>query len=278
MTGFYDFGARLYDPESSRFLTPDTYSGGPDDWRSLFNTERDFWGERKPQSQTVERRPQHPQSRNLYIFCLNDPVNHIDLDGHSAWCFLLTIPSSITWALPNTAIALLIVIGNILMEIIGWIVWFFICLFKKEFALKHYPWGNKNPRNPFDTDDRAHLWIDLETERRIGVPWAVLTGSFFVWRPYTLGNIIFIDDSDENGREADKVSRYVVPTDPNVQLTAQAALRNHEMRHVFQYAYLGFLFHALPITPLVRLITGAAQTGWSRTETVSLSDHPVRSQ
>jgi hypothetical protein len=93
------------------------------------------------------------------------------------------------------------------------------------------------------------------------VPWALLSGSFFVWRPYTLGNLIFIEDSADKGREADVNSRYVVPNDPDLQFSAQEALHHHEMQHVFQYAYLGLLFHALPIPPLVRLITGAIERG-----------------
>jgi YD repeat-containing protein len=260
-TGFYDFGARLYDPACARFLTQDTCTGGPDDWRILFDAERDFWGARKPRHDLVHARSQHPDSRNRYAFCLNDPVNHIDLDGHSAWWFFLTIPSSLTWALPNTAIGLLVIVGNILMEFIGWVIWLVICLIKRDFALKHYPWGNVNPSNPFDTDERAHFWISFDGSTRLGVPWALLNGSFFVWRPYTLGNIIFIEDSYDNGLGAATQPRYVVPKDPDVQLTALEALRSHEMQHVFQYAYLGSLFHALPVPPLVRLITGAIQRG-----------------
>ena len=67
--------------------------------------------------------------------------------------------------MPNTAIALLIIVGNLLMEIIGWLVWLVICIGKKEFAKKHYPWGNKsaaNAVNPFDPDDRSHLWFGLD--------------------------------------------------------------------------------------------------------------------
>ena len=265
-TGFYDFGARVYDPESGRFLTPDDYTGGPDDRRLMLDPERDFWGERKTERDVVRQWQQHPHVRNLYVFCLNDPVNNIDLDGHSAWWFFLTIPSSLTWALPNTAIALLIIVGNLLMEIIGWVVWLVICIGKKEFAKKHYPWGNKsaaNAVNPFDPNDRSHLWFGLDASRRLGVPWALLNGSFFVWRPYTLGNVIFIDDPDDNGREADKQSRYVVPKDPDVQLNAQEALHAHEMQHVLQYAILGGFFHSLPIPPLLRLI-GDGDKWWQR--------------
>ena len=135
----------------------------------MLDPERDFWGERKAQREVVLQWQQHPHSRNLYVFCLNDPVNNIDLDGHTAWWFFLTIPSSLTWAMPNTAIALLIVVGNLLMEIIGWVMWLFICLFKRDFAKKHYPWGNINPVNPFDANDRSHLWFGFDASRRLGV-------------------------------------------------------------------------------------------------------------
>jgi hypothetical protein len=104
----------------------------------MLDPERDFWGERKTERDVVRQWQQHPHVRNLYVFCLNDPVNNIDLDGHSAWWFFLTIPSSLTWALPNTAIALMIIVGNLLMEIIGWVVWLVICIGKKEFANKGF--------------------------------------------------------------------------------------------------------------------------------------------
>ena len=259
-TGCYDFGARFYDPESGRFLTPDNWTGGPDDRRLMLDPERDFWGERKAQRDVLRQWQQHPHSRNLYVFCLNDPVNNIDLDGHIAWWFFLTVPLSLTWALPNTAIALVLIVGNLLMEIIGWVVWLVICLGKRDFAKKHYPWGNLNPANPFDPNDRSHFWFGVDASGRQGA-WALLNGSFFVWRAFTLGNVIFIDDPDDNGREADKLGRYVVPKDPDVQLSAQEALHHHEMQHVFQYACLGGLFHGLPIPPLVRLITGLIEHG-----------------
>jgi RHS repeat-associated protein len=268
-TGFYDFGARFYDPESGRFLTPDNYTFGPDDWRLLFDPGRDFWGERKPWPHAAQQGRNLLQSSNRYAFCLNDPVNHLDLDGHNAAWFFLTIPSSLTWALPNTAIGLLMVVGNILMEILGWVIWFFICVFKWDRTIKHYPWGNINPSNPFDKDERAHIWFGLQASARLGVPWALLNGSFFVWRPYTLGNIIYVDSSYDNGLRRDTDSRFVVPNDPDVQLTTIEALYNHEMQHVFQYAYLGPLFHCLPIPPLGRLI--GSDKWWERINLGGLS-------
>ena len=86
-TGFYDFGARFYDPESGRFLTPDTYTGGPDDRRLMLDPRAGLLGRAHSAARCRPPLAAAPPSRNLYVFCLNDPVNNIDLDGHSAWCF-----------------------------------------------------------------------------------------------------------------------------------------------------------------------------------------------
>jgi RHS repeat-associated protein len=249
-TGVYDFGCRDYDPETDCFTTPDAYTWDADDPRLM--------------ALGLEPPHQHPDParRNRYAFCLGDPIDNVDLDGHSAWWFFLTIPSSLTWALPNTVIALIIVFANLLMEILGWLIWFFVCIGNRDFALKHYPWGNlaqngANPTNPFEPEDRAHIWFGMEASARLGVPWALLNGSFFVWRPYTLGNVIFAEDMTVAADEAEPNARFVVPNDPDVQLNREDALWNHEMQHVFQYAYLGPLFHCLPIPPLARLISNA---------------------
>lgn len=249
-TGHYDFGCRDYDPETGCFTTADAWTYDSDD----------------PRLSVLGLAPAaHPDAarRNRYAFCLGDPVDNVDLDGHSAWWFVLTIPSSLIWAMPNTVIALIIVFANLLLEILGWIVWFFVCVFNLEFKLKHYPWGNlrqngSNPTNPFDPDDRAHLWVGMEASTRLGVPWALLNGSFFVWRPYTLGNVIFAEDMWVAADEAEPNGRFVVPTEPDLQLNREDALWSHELQHVFQYAYLGPLFHSLPLPPLARLISNAA--------------------
>ena len=257
-SGFYYFGARYYDPESARFLTPDTYTFAPDDQRVLFDSARDLWGKRPLHREKMRQWKQHPMLQNRYAFCLNDPVNNVDKDGHSAWWFFLTIPSSLTWAMPNTVIALILMVLNFLMEIIGWILWFFISL-KHGFKLTSYPYGrakqnSSNPLNPYDLNDRSHIWWGLEASSRLGVPWTIFNGSFFVWRPYTLGNAVFIDELDNNAYKGEVNGRFVVPTEPNVQLTRKEALYHHEMQHVFQYALFGPLFHCLPIPLLVRLI------------------------
>ncbi len=54
-TGTYYLMARMYDPETARFLQEDTYRGDPND----------------------------PLSLNLYTYCHNEPIMYTDPDGHS---------------------------------------------------------------------------------------------------------------------------------------------------------------------------------------------------
>ncbi len=56
-SGLIYFGARYYDPSLGRFITPDTYIPG-------FS---------------------NPQALNRYSYCLNNPINRIDPDGHWSW-------------------------------------------------------------------------------------------------------------------------------------------------------------------------------------------------
>ncbi|MEW6008868.1 MAG: RHS repeat-associated core domain-containing protein [Candidatus Omnitrophota bacterium] len=56
-TGLYFYGARYYDPEIGRFITPDSIVQAPSD----------------------------PQSLNRYSYCRNNPVVYIDPTGHFFW-------------------------------------------------------------------------------------------------------------------------------------------------------------------------------------------------
>lgn len=245
-TGLFDFLCRDYDPVTRRFLSPDEFTFGPDDPRlreagpDVHAAWLEVWG-------------QHPEAGNPYAYCLGDPVNLVDPDGHSAWWFFLTIPSSLTWALPNTVAGVIIGIGNFLMEIIGWIIWLFGGL-GRGWGLDKYPWGAGN--NAFDPAERDHIFFDVKASARLGVPWALVNGSFFTFgnRPYTMGNVILNQRTFDNALAAEPDGRYVVPNDPDTQLSQLDALYAHEMQHTFQYALLGPLFHMLPASGLSRAI------------------------
>jgi RHS repeat-associated protein len=53
-TGLYYYGARYYDPEIGRFISPDT----------------------------IVPNPMNPQTLNRYSYCLNNPLKYIDPSGH----------------------------------------------------------------------------------------------------------------------------------------------------------------------------------------------------
>ena len=59
-TGFYYLNSRYYNPQTARFLTPDSLSI-LDETKSQIN------------------------GLNLYSYCRNDPVNYTDRTGHSPW-------------------------------------------------------------------------------------------------------------------------------------------------------------------------------------------------
>ena len=53
-TGLYYLNARYYNPEDGRFVTEDTYRGEND----------------------------KPDTQHLYVYCANNPINHVDPSGH----------------------------------------------------------------------------------------------------------------------------------------------------------------------------------------------------
>jgi RHS repeat-associated protein len=73
-TGLDYFLARYYSSVQGRFTSPDEFTGGPDE---LF----DFTGI-AAENPTFYADVTHPQSLNKYQYCLNNPLNYVDPDGH----------------------------------------------------------------------------------------------------------------------------------------------------------------------------------------------------
>jgi RHS repeat-associated protein len=65
-TGLYYYGARYYDPQIGRFISPDT----------------------------IVPNPMNPQSFNRYSYCLNNPLRYIDPDGHQGYDWYMAMMSA----------------------------------------------------------------------------------------------------------------------------------------------------------------------------------------
>jgi len=79
-TGLYFYGARYYDPEIGRFITPDT----------------------------IVQAPFNPQTLNRYTYCNNNPLNYVDPTGHMWWFFAAALYIAawvVVGAVANVAIA-----------------------------------------------------------------------------------------------------------------------------------------------------------------------------
>ncbi len=88
-TGYYHFPARYYEPYWGRFLTPDPWTGMPDDERNLMIQK---YIPRTPDVYKILAHPQffdgpisihanHPAMLNLYQYVTNSPVNFTDEHG-----------------------------------------------------------------------------------------------------------------------------------------------------------------------------------------------------
>jgi RHS repeat-associated protein len=227
--GLYYCGARWYDPTFGRFITPDTFTGGPDDARIVTPIT--------PSSRQAITRAEllgswlkQPRLRNRYVFCSNDPIGRVDPDGH--WSFggvLLTILGTL-WTLPNTLIGLLIEITCLVGEVIRWLVWLV--------TLGHVSWQTPG--------------FDAAASGRLNAFALVFEGGWFGSLPLlgmTFGNVFFVSD-DWRDHPATGGPGDVFPDayQGRVAIPRNQALYEHELRHTNQYGWFG------PISLFVHLI------------------------
>jgi len=74
-TGLDYFLARHYSSTQGRFISPDEFTGGPDelyDFAEIASDNPNFYADLTD-----------PQSLNKYQYCYNNPLNYVDADGHS---------------------------------------------------------------------------------------------------------------------------------------------------------------------------------------------------
>jgi RHS repeat-associated protein len=228
--GMYYFGARWYDPGLGRFLTPDTYTGRPDDER-LVHPCWPAGSQALARSQILADWLKQPRVRIRYAFCANDPVGRIDPNGH--WSFgwtLLSVLGAI-WTLPNTLFGLLLEITCLVGEVLRWLVWLVSI-------------GNVSWETP---------GFDVAASGRLNAFALVFKGgwlgSFESLLGITFGNVFFVYGKwDEDPRYSGPGDVYPPAYDGKVAIPKNEALYEHELRHTNQYAWFGPFFHlGLPI-------------------------------
>ena len=107
-----------------RFLTPDTYTGGPDDVR-LVNPLHLGGEQVRLRGQILGEWLKQPRVRNATAFCSNDPVGHVDPNGHWSFGGVLLMLLGAIWTLPTTLFGILVEITCLVGEVIRWLVWLF---------------------------------------------------------------------------------------------------------------------------------------------------------
>jgi RHS repeat-associated protein len=250
--GLYFVGCRWYDPSLRRFLTPDSYTGAPDDER-LVNPLQPAGAQRMARAQILSDWLKQPRVRNRFAYCCNDPVNRFDPNGH--WSFggvLLSILGAI-WTLPNTLFGLVVEITCLVGEVIRWLVWLF-------------SGGNVSWATP---------GIDAASSGRLNAFALVFRGgwlgSFESLLGITFGNVFFTNKTWETHPAYLALPAQVSPPayagqNPPVTIPKEQALYEHELRHVNQYSWFGPFFHlGLPLFGVYEwdVIFNGYQNAWT---------------
>lgn len=228
-TGCYWFGARWYAPRLRRFLTPDTWTAGPDDER-LVHPALPGRAQAPARTELLAEWARRPGLRAAYAFCGNDPVNRIDPTGH--WSFGSVVLSLLgaLWALPMTVIGLVLEVLCLAGEVVRWLAWIV--------SGGHLTW---QPPGGFD----------VAASSRLSAFGLVFSGGWMaaLATGMTFGNIIFVD------RDWESLPAYSRPGDilprayqGRVRMPRKQALYEHELTHTKQYARWGpFFLLGLPL-------------------------------
>jgi RHS repeat-associated protein len=229
--GLYRIGSRWYDPSLRRFLTPDTFTGAPDDAR-LVNAFRKAQDQRMARAQILGDWLRQPRLRNRCAYCANDPVNRFDPDGHWSFGGVMLSLLGVLWTLPNTVLGLAIEVSCLLGEVVRWLVWLF--------SAGHVSWQTPG----FDVAASGHLSAFALVFKG---GWL---GSFRRLLGVTFGNVIFVNGEYQNHPAWIALPDPVTPPayGGTVTIPKSQALYEHELRHVNQYGWFGPFFHlGLPL-------------------------------
>jgi RHS repeat-associated protein len=229
--GLYRIGCRWYDPVLRQFTSPDTYTGAPDDER-LVNPFRGAGEQRMARAQVLSDWLRQPRLRNRVAYCMNDPINRFDPNGHWSFGGVLLSLLGVLWTLPNTAFGLAVEVSCLLGEIVRWLVWLF-------------SGGNVSWQTP---------GFDVAASGRLNAFALVFKGgwlgSFESLLGITFGNVIFVNGEYEQHPAFQALPDPVsIPASNGSQtIPKRQALYEHELRHVSQYGWFGPFFHlGLPL-------------------------------
>lgn len=247
--GLYYFGARWYDPALARFLTPDSYTGGPDDVR-LVNHLHPASRQAALRSQILGEWLKQPRVRNSYVFCGNDPIGRVDPNGHWSFGGVVLMLLGAIWTLPNTLFGILVEITCLVGEVIRWLVWIF--------SLGHVSWQTPG--------------FDVAASGNLNAFALVFTGgwlgSFANLLGITFGNVFFVYKEWPTSPHITSLPDPIYPAAYNgtVAIPRDRMLYEHELRHTNQYGWLGPFFHlGLPLFGFYEwdVIINGYQNAWT---------------
>lgn len=200
--GLWDAGARFYDPGLGRFLSPDPWTGGPDDARLLAAGCAVV-----PPAWLARPLEVHP-----YAFCRNNPLSFRDPEGLSGWGIFGKVLLSIFWGSVWTLLGLS-------LTILDWIVQFVL------FGWAYLP----------------RYGIDGVSSGRLGTAAMINVGGLGP-SPLVLSNVLFarrglVDDLDDTRLEY--IIPTEADRTPRVLRTAKTAYFEHLLAHTVQALYTG---------------------------------------